>query len=234
MFLSHVSLSCFQIHPPDPQINVLQKEISSLNKSTDPPSIAFIEALLQFHLLQVITTSSPGNIIRGLGMVSTFLPLLDDTEPTHMNLVCLAVKTLQKLMDYSNSAVTLLQDLGGVNLFTNRLHIEVVRMIDSMRIGESSDTIDDHIHSQHRLIRVLLKALSSATYASASTTRSQNPHDISLPATLSMIFKNTDTFGGDIYSSVVQVNRRRRRVMTLERESVETLEIEREKREREV
>ncbi|KAJ0748742.1 putative HECT domain, UBA-like superfamily, armadillo-like helical, Ubiquitin-associated [Helianthus annuus] len=186
-------------------INVLQKEISSLNKSTDPPSIAFIEALLQFHLLQVITTSSPGNIIRGSGMVSTFLPLLDDTEPTHMNLVCLAVKTLQKLMDYSNSAVTLLQDLGGVDLLTNRLHIEVVRMIDSMRIGESSDTIDDHIHSQHRLIRVLLKALSSATYASASTTRSQNPHDISLPATLSMIFKNMDTFGGDIYSSAVQV-----------------------------
>ncbi|KAI3685937.1 hypothetical protein L1987_79606 [Smallanthus sonchifolius] len=186
-------------------INVLQREISSLNNSSDPSSIAFVEALLQFYLLQVISTSSPGNIIRGSGMVSTFLPLLDDTDPTHMNMVCLAVKTLQKLMDYSNSAVTLLQELGGVDLLISRLHIEVVRMIDSMRIGNGSDTSDDHIYSQNRLIRVLLKALSSATYAPANTTRSQNPHDISLPATLSMIFKNMDTFGGDIYSSAVTV-----------------------------
>ncbi|KAK9080849.1 hypothetical protein SSX86_000608 [Deinandra increscens subsp. villosa] len=185
-------------------INVLQREISSLNNSSDPPSIAFIEALLQFYLLQVISTSSPGNIIRGSGMVSTFLPLLDDKDPTHMNLVCLAVKTLQKLMDYSNSAVTLLQDLGGVDLLTNRLHIEVFRRIDSMRIGGCSDT-GDQIYTQNRLIRVLLKALSSATYAPANTTRSQSPHDVSLPATLSMIFKNMDTFGGDIYSSAVTV-----------------------------
>ncbi|KAD4386159.1 hypothetical protein E3N88_26328 [Mikania micrantha] len=183
-------------------INELQREISSLNNFSDPPSIAFIETLLQFHLLQVISTSSPGNIIRNSGMVSTFLPLLDDTDPTHMNLVCLAVKTLQKLMDYSNSAITLLQDLGGVDLMTNRLHIEVVRKTDSMRIGECSDTSDDQISSQNRLIRVLLKALSSATYAPANTSRSQN---ISLPATLSMIFKNMDTFGGDIYSSAVTV-----------------------------
>ncbi|XP_076899559.1 E3 ubiquitin-protein ligase UPL2-like [Bidens hawaiensis] len=185
-------------------INVLQREISSLNKSTDTPSIAYIEALLHFHVLQVITTSSPRNIIRGPGMVSTFLPLIDDTEPAHMNLVLLAVKILQKLMDYSNSAVTLLQDLGGVDLLTNRLHTEVVKMINSMKIGESSDTIDDQTFP-HMLIRILLKALSSATYASANTTRPQNPQNNSLPATLMLIFKNMVTFGGDIYSAAVQV-----------------------------
>ncbi|XP_024977054.1 E3 ubiquitin-protein ligase UPL2-like isoform X1 [Cynara cardunculus var. scolymus] len=193
-------------------LNVLQRAISSLNNSSDPPSIAFLEALLQFYLLQVISTSSPGSVIRGSGMVPTFLPLLEDTDPTHMHLVCLAVKTLQKLMDYSNSAVTLFRDLGGVELLTSRLQIEVVRVIDSttgddssMSIGECSDTSDDQLYSQKRLITVLLKALGSANYAPANSTRSQSAHDVSLPDTISMIFKKVDKFGGDIYSSAVTV-----------------------------
>ncbi|KAJ9560583.1 hypothetical protein OSB04_005743 [Centaurea solstitialis] len=193
-------------------LNVLQRAISSLNNSSDPSSIAFVEALLQFYLLHVISTSSSGSVIRGSGMVPTFLPLLEDTDPSHMHLVCLAVKTLQKLMDYSNSAVTLFKDLGGVELLTNRLQIEVVRVIgseigdeSSMSIGESSSTSVDWLYSQKRLIRVLLKALGSATYAPANSTRPQNGNDASLPATLSLVFDNVDKFGGDIYSAAVTV-----------------------------
>ncbi|CAI9266412.1 unnamed protein product [Lactuca saligna] len=194
-------------------LNVLQRAISSLSNSSDPSSIAFVEALLQFYLLHVISTSSSGSVIRGSGMVPTFLPLLEDSDPSHMHLVCLAVKTLQKLMDYSNSAVTLFKDLGGVELLTNRLQIEVGRVIGSeigddntsMSIGESSNTNVDWLYSQKRLIRVLLKALGSATYAPANSTRPQGGHDVSLPATLSMIFGNVDKFGGDIYSAAVTV-----------------------------
>ncbi|KAI3491195.1 hypothetical protein L1887_44441 [Cichorium endivia] len=195
-------------------LNVLQRAISSLSNSSDPSSIAFVEALLQFYLLHVISTSSSGSVIRGSGMVPTFLPLLEDSDPSHMHLVCLAVKTLQKLMDYSNSAVTLFKDLGGVELLTNRLQIEVGRVIgsevgddnSSMSIGESSNSNVDWLYSQKRLIRVVLKALGSATYAPANSTRPQGGgHDVSLPATLSMIFGNVDKFGGDIYSAAVTV-----------------------------
>ena len=46
-----------------------------------------------------------------------------------MHLVSLAVKTLQKLMDYSSPAVSLFKDLGGVELLSQRLHVEVQRVI---------------------------------------------------------------------------------------------------------
>lgn len=191
-------------------LNVLQRAILSLNSSNDPSSIAFVEALLQFYLLHVISTSSSGSVLRGSGMVPTFLPLLEDSDTTHMHLVCLAVKTLQKLMDYSNSAMTLFKDLGGVELLVHRLQIEVHRVINAtvtddnlMNGGESSRHIDDGIYIQKRLIRVSLKALGSATYAPANTSRSQN--NVSLPSTLSIIFRNVVKFGGDIYSSAVTV-----------------------------
>ncbi|XP_059637615.1 E3 ubiquitin-protein ligase UPL2-like [Cornus florida] len=193
-------------------LNVLQKAILSLNNSNDPSSIAFVEALLQFYLLHVISSSSSGSVIRGSGMVPTFLPLLEDADPMHIHLVCLAVKTLQKLMDYSNTAVTLFKDLGGVELLAHRLQIEVQRVIDfsgvndnSITIGECSRYHDDQLYFQKRLIRLLLKALGSATYAPGNAMRSVSSNDLSLPVTLSRIFENVDKFGGDIYSSAVTV-----------------------------
>ncbi|KNA10493.1 hypothetical protein SOVF_143570 [Spinacia oleracea] len=193
-------------------LNVLQKAILSLKNSNDPSSLAFIEALLQFYLLHVISTSSSGSIIRGSGMVPTFLPLLEDSDPTHMHLVCYAVKTLQKLMDYSNAAVTLLKDSGGVELLAQRLHIEVQRVIGTagsdgtwMVLGEGSSSSEDHVYGQKRLIRALLKALGSATYAPTNTSSSQSSHDSTLPSTLALIFSNVGKFGGDIYCSAVTV-----------------------------
>lgn len=193
-------------------LNVLQRAILSLKNSSDPSAVAFVEAVVQFYLLHVISSSSSGSIVRGSGMVPAFLPLLEDSEPSHLHLVCLAVKTVHKLMDYSNAAVTLFKDLGGVELLAHRLEIEVHRVIDSagadensMTVGECSRYNSDHLHSQKRLIRALLKALGSATYAPANSARSHNSYDVSLPATLSLIFGNVEKFGGDIYSSSVTV-----------------------------
>lgn len=191
-------------------LNVLQRAIISLNNSVDLSSVAFVEALLQFYLLHVISSSSTGSVVRGSGMVPTFLPLLEDSDPTRMHLVCLAVKTLQKLMDYSNTAVTLFRDLGGVELLVHRLQIEVHRVIDftgskdsSMVIGECPKYTSDQLYTQKRLVRTLLKALGSATYATANSTRSQNSYDVSLTPTLLMLFSNKEKFGGEIYSSAV-------------------------------
>ncbi|XP_039041914.1 E3 ubiquitin-protein ligase UPL2-like isoform X2 [Hibiscus syriacus] len=193
-------------------LNVLQKAVLSLKGSSDPSSLSFIEALLQFYLLHITSSSASGSNIRGSGMIPTFLPLLEDSDPNHMHLVYLAVKALQKLMEYSSSAVTLLRELGGVELLAQRLQIEVHRAIgiaggndSSMFYGECSGYSDDHLYSQKRLVKVLLKALGSATYAPANSTRLQNTNENSLPGTLSLIFGNADKFGGDIYCSAVTV-----------------------------
>ncbi|KAK4359158.1 hypothetical protein RND71_021387 [Anisodus tanguticus] len=193
-------------------LNVLQRAILSLSSSNDLSSVSFVEAVLQFYLLHVISSSSSGSVIRGSGMVPTFLPLVEDADPAHIHLVCLTVKTLQKLLDYSNAAVTLFKDLGGVELLANRLQIEVHRVIDmagdddnSMVIGEHFKSSEEQVYSQKRLIRVLLKALGSATYAPANSARSQSSNDASLPVTLCLIFSNVEKFGGDIYSSAVTV-----------------------------
>ncbi|XP_022768487.1 E3 ubiquitin-protein ligase UPL2-like isoform X2 [Durio zibethinus] len=189
-------------------LNVLQKAVLSLKGSSDPSFLAFIEALLQFYLLHIVSSSASGSNIRGSGMVPTFLPFLEDSDPNHMHLVYLAVKALQKL---GSSAVSLLRELGGVELLAQRLQMEVHRIIgmsgsneNSMVIGECSRYNDDQLYSQKRLIKVLLK-LGSATYAPANSTRPQNPHDSFLPGTLSLIYGNADKFGGDIYYSAVTV-----------------------------
>ncbi|KAE9609095.1 putative aminoacyltransferase, E1 ubiquitin-activating enzyme [Lupinus albus] len=193
-------------------LNVLQRAILSLKSSNDPSSLAFVEALLQFYLLHVVSTSSSGSSVRGSGMVPTFLPLLEDSDPAHIHLVCFAVKTLQKLMDYSSSAVSLFKELGGIELLAQRLQLEIHRVIglvgendNVMLTGESASHSTDQLYSQKRLIKVSLKALGSATYAPANSTRSQHSQDSSLPATLAMIFRNVDKFGGDIYYSSVTV-----------------------------
>ncbi|GAB2292986.1 hypothetical protein Dimus_027209 [Dionaea muscipula] len=193
-------------------LNVLQKAIMSLSRSSDPSSLSFVEALLQFYLLHVISSSTSGSVIRGSEMVPTFLPLLEDSVPEHMHLVCYAVRTLQKLMDYSNAAVTLFKDLGGLDLLVNRLQIEVQRVINLsgtndniVKNGDCSACSDEHLCIQKRLIRALLKAIGSVTYSPANSNRPQGSHDNALPVTLSLIFGNVGKFGGDIYRSAVTV-----------------------------
>ncbi|KAL4280823.1 hypothetical protein GQ457_03G034440 [Hibiscus cannabinus] len=163
-------------------------------------------------MLHIVSSSASGSNIRGSGMVPTFLPLLEDSDPNHIHLVYLAVKALQKLLDCSSSAVSMLRELGGEELLSQRLQIEVHRVIgmsggneNSVVIGECSRYSDDQLYSQKRLIKVILKALGSATRAPANSTRVQNLNDSSLPGTLSLIYGNANKFGGDIYNSAVTV-----------------------------
>ncbi|MQL76681.1 hypothetical protein Taro_009068 [Colocasia esculenta] len=191
-------------------LSELQKAVVSLNTLTDPSHLLFVNALLQFFLLHVLSSSSTGSSIRGLGMVPPLLPLLQDNDTSHMHLVYSAIKILQKLMEYSNAAVSLFKDLGGVELLSQRLQIELHRVIRTDD-GNSSRMItsdllkieDNNVYSQKRLIKVLLKALGSAIYSSANSTRANSTYDSSLPASLSLIFHNVNKFGGDIYFSAV-------------------------------
>ncbi|KAG6478121.1 E3 ubiquitin-protein ligase UPL1-like [Zingiber officinale] len=192
-------------------LNVLQKTITSLSNPNDPSTPVFVDALLQFFLLHVLSSSSSGSAVRGSGIVPPLLPLLQDSDPAHIHIVSSAVKTLQKLMEYSTPAVSLFKDLGGVELLAQRLQIEVYRIVGS---GEgtsdvviSTDTVksdENHIYLQKQLIKCLLKALSSATYSPANATRNHSHHNCLL-ASLSLIFNNANMFGGDIYFAAVTV-----------------------------
>lgn len=191
-------------------LSVLQKAISSLNSPNDTSAPLIVDALLQFFLLHVLSSSSSGTTVRGSGMVPPLLPLLQDNDPSHMHLVCLAVKTLQKLMEYSSPAVSLFKDLGGVELLSQRLHVEVQRVIGTVdghnsMVTDAVKSEEDVLYSQKRLIRALLKALGSATYSPGNPARSQSSQDNSLPVSLSLIFQNVEKFGGDIYFSAVTV-----------------------------
>lgn len=191
-------------------LSVLQKAISSLNSPNDTSAPLIVDALLQFFLLHVLSSSSSGTTVRGSGMVPPLLPLLQDTDPSHMHLVCLAVKTLQKLMEYSSPAVSLFKDLGGVELLSQRLHVEVQRVIGTVdgnnsMVTDAVKSEEDVLYSQKRLIKALLKALGSATYSPGNPARSQSSPDNSLPVSLSLIFQNVENFGGDIYFSAVTV-----------------------------
>ena len=104
--------------------------------------------------------------VTGLGMVPTFLSLLEGSDPVHLHLACFA---LQKLMNYGSWAVLLFKELGGVKLL--RLQIEVHRVMgsnivadNSMMICESSRCGDDQLFSRKRAIKVSLKALGSTTF----------------------------------------------------------------------
>ncbi|KAK1275953.1 E3 ubiquitin-protein ligase UPL2 [Acorus gramineus] len=193
-------------------LNVLQKAVLSLSNQSDPSSLMFVDALLQFYLLHVVSSSSSGSAIRGSGMVPTLLPFLQDVNSAHMHLVCSAVKTLQKLMDYSSQAVNSFKESGGMELLAKRLQSEIQGVIEapddrsiSMVVGDSLNLADDHLYSRKCLIKALLKALGSATYAPTNPTRSQNSLDTPILSSLSLIFRNVSKFGGDIYFSAVTV-----------------------------
>ncbi|KAF3795858.1 E3 ubiquitin-protein ligase [Nymphaea thermarum] len=193
-------------------LGVLQKAVISLGSSSDASCVSFVSALLHVFLLHVISSSSSGSSVRGSGLVPALLPLLQDVELSHMHLVCSSVKILQKLMDYSNAAVSLFKDLGGVDLLIQRLQVEINRVLDAgavnrspMVIGDASISGDDIVYTQKHLIKALLKALGSATYAPTNFGRSQNSYENTLPASLAVIFRNTEKFGGDIYFSAVTV-----------------------------
>jgi len=68
-------------------LSVLQKAISSLNSLNDTSSPLIVDALLQFFLLHVLSSSSSVTTVRGSGMVPPLLPLLRDNDPSHMHLV---------------------------------------------------------------------------------------------------------------------------------------------------
>ena len=94
---------------------------------------------------------------------------------------------------------------GGLDSTIKRLQFEVTSVVElSAKRSIASSTYDNDKgqipYSQRCLIKVLLKALGSTTYAIARPIGSE---ESTLPSILSLIFCHSHKFGGDIFSLVV-------------------------------
>lgn len=185
-------------------LSLLQRAVMSL-ATTEVYPISLIEGALYFFLAYVTSSSTSPSPMRETGLIPALLPLLKENNVSHMHLVIFAVKILQKFMDYSNPAVTLFRDLGGLDNTIRRLHFEVTRVVEfSEGNSVATSTYDDDKgqipYTRRCLIKALLKALGSTTYAPA---RPPGSEESTLPSSLSLIFNHSHKFGGDIFSSAV-------------------------------
>lgn len=206
--------------------SLMQKTINTITSETTKWSVVFGEALLS--LVTVLVSSSPGSsALREAGFIPTLLPLLKDTNPQHLHLVSTAVNVLEHFMDYSNPAVSLFRDLGGLDDTIARLKVEVSTVEKSpKKLGEDSlyhqkgkqvvsascdldspPRYSESLVSYHRrlLIKALLRAISLGTYAPGTTSRIYGSEESLLPHCLSLIFRKAKDFGGGVFSLAATV-----------------------------
>ncbi|KAL6999109.1 E3 ubiquitin-protein ligase upl1 [Sarracenia purpurea var. burkii] len=213
--------------------SLMQKAIDSVVSNSPKRSVVFAEALLS--LVTVLVSSSSGcSAMREAGFIPTLLPLLKDTDPQHLHLVCMAVHVLQAFMDYSNPAAALFRDLGGLDDTISRLKVEISYVenggskqpgtsteLDSgsecsnaqLVAGTSTELDNTHtIYSEalvayHRrlLMKALLHAISLGTYAPGGTARIYGSEESLLPHCLCSIFRRAKDFGGGVFSLAATV-----------------------------
>eukprot|EP00252_Welwitschia_mirabilis_P015868 TRINITY_DN35256_c0_g1_i1.p1 TRINITY_DN35256_c0_g1~~TRINITY_DN35256_c0_g1_i1.p1 ORF type:complete len:3600 (-),score=671.44 TRINITY_DN35256_c0_g1_i1:388-11187(-) len=184
-------------------LSLLQKAVTSFTSMEAYP-VSLVEGCLYFFLAYVTSSSTTSNPMRETGLVPALLPLLSDTDPTRTQAVVFAVKILQKYMDYSNPAVALFRDLGGIEAMINRLQYEINTVTELTSDGISSDSVSGKVYFPYvkrRLIRSLLKALASTTYT--PPTGRPGSDGTSLPCTLLQIFRYSNKLGGDIFAAGV-------------------------------
>ncbi|XP_022932377.1 E3 ubiquitin-protein ligase UPL1 isoform X1 [Cucurbita moschata] len=208
--------------------SLMQKAVDSVITDTTKCSILFAEALLS--VITVLVSSSSGcSAMREAGFIPTLLPLLKDTNPQHLHLVSTAVHILEVFMDYSNPAVALFRDLGGLDDTISRLKVEVLHFENGSKqqrdhleynrrnwqvgIAASSDLDDlqpsysEALLSYRRrlLMKALLRAISLGTYAPGNTARFYGSEENLLPHCLCIIFRRAKDFGGGVFSLAATV-----------------------------
>ncbi|KAI5401706.1 hypothetical protein KIW84_066248 [Lathyrus oleraceus] len=100
-------------------LNVLQRDIFSLKSSNDPSYLDFVEGVLQFYSLHLVSTSSSGTNIRRSRMPPTFLPMLEDSDLAHLH---------PELLQHVSS-------LRGIGV---DITIEIINMIASFGDGNAT------------------------------------------------------------------------------------------------
>ncbi|CAL0324794.1 unnamed protein product [Lupinus luteus] len=195
-------------------------------------SVHFAEALLSLVTVLVSSSSSSGrSAMCEAGFIPTLLPLLKDTNPQHLHLVEKAVHILEAFMEYSNQAVALFRDWGGLDDTISRLYIEVSHVESGGKHpDENSESCARNVHMKegsstglngmqplysepliayHRrlLMKALLRAISLGTYARESIAHIYGYEENVLPYCLCIIFRRAKDFGGGVFSLAATVMR---------------------------
>lgn len=97
---------------------------------------SFVEALLS--LVGALVSSSSGSVaLSEAGFIPALLPLIQDSNPNHVSLVCTAVKILEAFMDFSSPASAMFRGLGGLSYMIKRLESEVMVVTKESEEGKA-------------------------------------------------------------------------------------------------
>ncbi|CAD7704534.1 unnamed protein product, partial [Ostreobium quekettii] len=204
-------------------------DITSSSSDAKPKYNAhFVEALLS--LVGALVSSSSGSVaLSEAGLIPTLLPLIQNTNPAHVSLVCTAVKILEAFMDFSSSASAMFRGLGGLTYMIKRLEFEVgLEGGDPSTVGPSASsqgsdpflqetkrqkpsgadgTVKQIPYACRLLLKSLLRAITLASYApsSGTGTRPNDADSLLLYKCLETMFLRAREFGGALFALAASV-----------------------------
>ena len=190
-------------------------------------SMQFVEALLSL-LGALVACSSGCAALSDAGVVPVLLPLVSDTDASHVNLVSAGVRILEAFMDFNAAAATVFRDLGGLQAMINRLEVEVGHDIERMNTDEGTavpsaseqsqpstsaaaaatlTSPDSKLvpYSRRVLLKSLLRAVALASYHHGNGMRGTEDDQSKLFACLKIIIERGQEFGGALFALAASV-----------------------------
>ena len=187
-------------------------------------SMQFVEALLSL-LGALVACSSGCAALSDAGVVPALLPLVHDTDASHINLVSAGVRILEAFMDFNAAAATVFRDLGGLQAMIHRLEIEVGHDTEQMNTDETTDvasisepsqpsssvaalsTSDNKLvpYSRRVLLKSLLRAVALASYHHGNGLRGTLDDQGKLFACLKIVIEHGQEFGGALFALAASV-----------------------------
>ena len=178
---------------------------------------SFVEALLV--LVGTLISSSSGNVnLNEAGFIPALLPLIHDRTPSHVTLVCSAVKILEGFMDYSSTASALFRGMSGLSAMITRLEAEVHAPVSdegpsssnqgTKRKKSNDEPVKQHVSYVRRLLmKSLLRAIALASYAPTvgTASRLEEADARALYGCLKAIFVRAKDFGGALFAFAATV-----------------------------
>lgn len=188
-------------------------------------SMQFVEALLSL-LGALVACSSGCAALSDAGVVPALLPLVRDTNASHINLVSAGVRILEAFMDFNAAAATVFRDLGGLQDMIHRLQVEVGHDTEHMNTDETtavastSEPIqpsgsaagpispsDNKLvpYSRRVLLKSLLRAVALASYHHGNGLRGTEADQGKLFGCLKTVIERGQEFGGALFALAASV-----------------------------
>ena len=200
-------------------------EQSAASSARAQYSMQFVEALLSL-LGALVACSSGCAALSDAGVVPALLPLVHDTDASHINLVSAGVRILEAFMDFNAAAATVFRDLGGLQAMIHRLEIEVGHDTEQMNTDEPTAVAstsessqpsssaaapptpsDNKLvpYSRRVLLKSLLRAVALASYHHGNGLRGTEDDQGKLFACLKIVIERGQEFGGALFALAASV-----------------------------